>query len=145
MKNQMIPILGTCRHTTSQKYPVVTCCKNCGKILWKYKILPSHTVVKVSDLKIYEIKLTPYHSSLQVTLVNNTLNVLIIKTMCITQFKLLTNSTIFGIMEVLHFLPKNQPHISSLAVLVRHSQAQKCLQINLKPFLNFLLTTSVIH
>ena len=35
---------------------------------------------------------------------------------------------ILGIMVVLHFL------YNRLVVLVRHSQAQKCLQINAKPF-----------
>jgi len=37
--------------------------------------------------------------------------------------------------------PKNQPHISSLAVLLRHSQAQKCLQINPKSFQQVVIVT----
>ena len=44
----------------------------------------------------------------------------------------ISNNFIFGIMEVWGFQYPNQPHIS-FAVLARHSQAQKCLQINPKP------------
>ena len=49
--------------------------------------------------------------------------------------------TVLGIMEVWSFQPKNITQkptsrflFNSLAALIRHSQAQKCLQINPKPF-----------
>ena len=57
-----------------------------------------------------------------------------------------------GIIKVLGFLPKNPTYkpakyllCDSMAALVRHSQAQKCFYINVKPYYKFLTIFNLTH